>query len=42
MGQFKGSRIYFSPCGIGLGHVARSHTIARELRKREVLLLHVI
>lgn len=34
MGQFKGSRIYFSPCGIGLGHVARSHTIARELRKR--------
>jgi UDP-N-acetylglucosamine--N-acetylmuramyl-(pentapeptide) pyrophosphoryl-undecaprenol N-acetylglucosamine transferase len=28
------SRIYFSPCGIGLGHVGRSLTVAEELRGR--------
>jgi len=32
--RFDGRRIYFSPCGIGLGHVGRSHPIAEELRKR--------
>jgi len=32
--QFEGARIYFSPCGLGLGHVGRSHPIAEELRRR--------
>jgi len=31
---FDGSRIYFSPCGIGLGHVSRNQPIASELRRR--------
>ncbi|OGD56173.1 hypothetical protein A3K78_05705 [Candidatus Bathyarchaeota archaeon RBG_13_52_12] len=30
---FGGSRIYFSPCGIGLGHASRSVPIANELRR---------
>ena len=29
-----GSRIYFGPCGIGLGHVGRSLAVAEELRGR--------
>jgi len=29
-----GARIYFGPCGIGLGHVGRILPIARELRRR--------
>jgi len=32
--RFNEKRIYFSPCGIGLGHVGRSHPIAEELRQR--------
>lgn len=31
---FKGSRIYFAPCGIGLGHVSRTVPIAREVVNR--------
>jgi UDP-N-acetylglucosamine--N-acetylmuramyl-(pentapeptide) pyrophosphoryl-undecaprenol N-acetylglucosamine transferase len=31
---FEGSRIYFSPCGIGLGHVSRSVPIAQQVVKR--------
>ena len=34
MNRFDGVRIYFSPCGIGLGHVGRSYPIAEELRRR--------
>lgn len=34
MDRFDGARIYFSPCGIGLGHVGRSYPIAEELRRR--------
>ncbi|MCX6654787.1 MAG: hypothetical protein NTY03_06650 [Candidatus Bathyarchaeota archaeon] len=34
MEGFSGSRIYFSPCGIGLGHASRSVPIANELRRR--------
>ena len=34
MNGFEGSRIYFSPCGIGLGHVSRSVPIAREVVRR--------
>ena len=34
MDGFEGSRIYFSPCGIGLGHVSRSVPIAREVVRR--------
>lgn len=34
MEGFEGSRIYFSPCGIGLGHVSRSVPIAQEIVKR--------
>ncbi len=34
MDSFDGSRIYFSPCGIGLGHVSRSVPIAAEVLKR--------
>jgi len=30
----EGARAYFSPCGIGLGHVGRSYPIAEELRRR--------
>jgi len=29
-----GARIYFGPCGIGLGHVGRILPVARELRRR--------
>jgi UDP-N-acetylglucosamine--N-acetylmuramyl-(pentapeptide) pyrophosphoryl-undecaprenol N-acetylglucosamine transferase len=32
--QFKGSRVYFSPCGMGLGHVSRCVPIAKEVQKR--------
>jgi UDP-N-acetylglucosamine--N-acetylmuramyl-(pentapeptide) pyrophosphoryl-undecaprenol N-acetylglucosamine transferase len=31
---FEGSKVYFSPCGIGLGHVSRSVPIAREVMRR--------
>ena len=31
---FDGARIYFSPCGIGLGHASRNMPIAKELRRR--------
>ena len=34
MDSFDGARIYFSPCGIGLGHASRNMPIARELRRR--------
>ncbi|HUV33723.1 MAG TPA: glycosyltransferase family protein, partial [Candidatus Desulfaltia sp.] len=34
MDGFEGSRIYFSPCGIGLGHASRSVPIAQEVVKR--------
>ncbi len=34
MGDFDGDRIYFSPCGIGLGHASRSIPIAQELQRR--------
>ncbi len=34
MGNLEGARIYFSPCGIGLGHVGRTLPIADELRSR--------
>jgi UDP-N-acetylglucosamine--N-acetylmuramyl-(pentapeptide) pyrophosphoryl-undecaprenol N-acetylglucosamine transferase len=31
---FKGSRIFFGPCGIGLGHVSRNIPIANELKRK--------
>jgi len=34
MKRFDGARIYFSPCGLGLGHVGRCHSVAEELRRR--------
>lgn len=34
MSEFDGSRIYFSPCGIGLGHVSRCVTIAQEVKRQ--------
>ena len=34
MDSFDGTRIYFSPCGIGLGHASRNTPIAQELRRR--------
>ncbi len=34
MEGFDGSRVYFSPCGLGLGHVSRSQPVASELRRR--------
>jgi len=34
LGNLEGARIYFSPCGIGLGHVGRTLPIADELRRR--------
>ncbi|MCX6649553.1 MAG: glycosyltransferase [Candidatus Bathyarchaeota archaeon] len=34
MDGFDGARIYFSPCGIGLGHASRNMPIAQELRRR--------
>jgi len=32
--SFDGTRIYFSPCGIGLGHASRSVPLAQEFVKR--------
>jgi len=32
--SFDGARIYFSPCGIGLGHASRNMPIAQELSRR--------
>jgi UDP-N-acetylglucosamine--N-acetylmuramyl-(pentapeptide) pyrophosphoryl-undecaprenol N-acetylglucosamine transferase len=32
--QFKDSRVYFSPCGMGLGHVSRCVPIAKEVQNR--------
>jgi len=29
-----GARIYFSPCGLGLGHISRVHPIALDLKRR--------
>ena len=34
MDDFGGARVFFSPCGIGLGHVGRALPIAEELRGR--------
>ncbi len=34
MDCLEGSRIYFSPCGIGFGHVSRSVSIAEEVARR--------
>ncbi len=34
MESFDGTRIYFSPCGIGLGHASRSVPLAQEFVKR--------
>ncbi|MFC1802622.1 glycosyltransferase, partial [Thermoproteota archaeon] len=34
MNVFDGKRIYFAPCGMGLGHVSRSVTIAQEVMRR--------
>ena len=34
MREFVGTRIYFSPCGMGLGHVGRTISIAEELIRR--------
>jgi len=34
LGNLEGAKIYFSPCGIGLGHVGRTLPIADELKRR--------
>ncbi len=34
MDDFRGTRVYFTPNGIGLGHVSRNMPIAMELRRR--------
>ena len=34
MGGFEGVRVYFSPCGIGLGHVGRTLPLAEEMVRR--------
>ncbi|MBM3292002.1 hypothetical protein FJY84_04925 [Candidatus Bathyarchaeota archaeon] len=34
MEYLKGSRVFFGPCGIGLGHVSRNIPIAKELEKK--------
>ena len=34
MGSFDGAKVFFSPCGIGLGHVGRVLPIAEELFRR--------
>ncbi|MFB0543248.1 MAG: glycosyltransferase [Candidatus Bathyarchaeia archaeon] len=39
MGELRGLRAYFSPCGIGLGHVGRCYPIAEELLRREATIL---
>jgi UDP:flavonoid glycosyltransferase YjiC (YdhE family) len=36
---FDGARVYFSPCGIGLGHASRNIPIAQELRSRGASIL---
>ena len=33
MKQFDGARVYFSPCGMGLGHVSRCVPIANEVQR---------
>ncbi|RJS89086.1 hypothetical protein CW700_05565 [Candidatus Bathyarchaeota archaeon] len=38
-GGFEGVRVYFSPCGIGFGHVGRCHPIAEELLRRGATIL---
>jgi len=37
--DFDGARVYFSPCGIGLGHASRNMPIAQELRRRGATIL---
>jgi uncharacterized protein (TIGR00661 family) len=34
MNDFEGRRIYFAPCGIGLGHISRSVLIAQKVMNR--------
>jgi UDP:flavonoid glycosyltransferase YjiC (YdhE family) len=34
LADFRGARVYFTPNGIGLGHVSRNMPIANELRRR--------
>ncbi|MBS7619620.1 hypothetical protein KEJ21_03120 [Candidatus Bathyarchaeota archaeon] len=34
MDPVNGARIYFSPCGLGLGHIGRLHPIALDLKRR--------
>ena len=34
MGSFDGAKVFFSPCGIGLGHVGRVLPVAEELVRR--------
>lgn len=34
MGGFEGAKVYFSPCGIGLGHVGRALPVAEEMVRR--------
>jgi UDP:flavonoid glycosyltransferase YjiC (YdhE family) len=34
LGDFRGARVYFTPNGIGLGHVSRNMPIANELRRQ--------
>ncbi|MCW3991077.1 MAG: hypothetical protein NWE79_00060, partial [Candidatus Bathyarchaeota archaeon] len=36
MPGFEGAKVYFSPCGIGLGHVGRVLPVAEELVRRGV------
>ena len=38
--DFNGFRVYFSPCGIGLGHIGRVIPVAEEVQKQggEVLI----
>lgn len=34
MDSLNGIRVYFSPCGLGLGHIGRLHPIALQLKRR--------
>jgi predicted glycosyltransferase len=34
LGSFDGAKVFFSPCGIGLGHVGRVLPVAEELVRR--------
>jgi uncharacterized protein (TIGR00661 family) len=34
LGDFEGAKVYFSPCGIGLGHVGRALPVAEEMVRR--------